>query len=133
MVRFELTPKMMMYGTKLNGKIKRRAGGKIYVEIFNAFKMNTNDTYDIAFETNRIVYQLQHNALDYVKKHKLFSILIDSPIYQHQQLNEWSLTPKSAVAISNLHELNDEQVQAINCIIAGNNRPHPYLLYGPPG
>lgn len=38
--------------------------------------------FKVSFNINRIVYQLQHNALMWIKEHGLFSILIDNPRYE---------------------------------------------------
>lgn len=120
-----------MDGISLNGKIKRRESGKIYVEIFNANKWDSQEQYDIAFEINRIVYQLQHNALEFIQKHRLFDILINNPSYQYQR--EECMLNLSACRISTPIGLNSEQTKAVDSIISGDNFPLPYLLYGPPG
>lgn len=122
-------------GTQLNGKIKQRKGEKIIVEIFNAYKYDHFTTYDLTFETNRIVYQLQHSALEFIEKHEIFNILINHPDYYRQIEDRWPSRSTSVFANSNANQndLNDEQMQAIDCIVEGNNYPLPYLLYGPPG
>lgn len=122
-----------MGGPRLNGKVLRREGGKIFVEIFNANKWLSSENYDITFETNRGVYQLQHNALNFIKLHRLFDILINHRNY-HSQKDDFSpCLSNSLFGVSNSNEFNQEQIQAINCIVEGAYHPMPYLLYGPPG
>lgn len=58
---------------------------KIVIEILDHFEFvlenYRNDLYDILFELNRMPYQLQHYALDFVKKQNLFDILIENDQY----------------------------------------------------
>lgn len=64
----------------------------IYIEITEgitellSWNMNEFQLFDIIFYKNRTTFQLQHNALNYVKQHRLFSILINNPKYaiEHQ-------------------------------------------------
>lgn len=85
--------------------------------------------YDIHFKLNQIVYESQHNAIDFIGKHKLFNILINNPNY-HKQI---PTTSNLVLNYSRNDGLNSEQIQAVDCIIQGSNYPLPYLLYGPPG
>lgn len=121
-----------MSAEKFNGKILRRESEKIYVNIYQGWKCNDVDTYSISFEVNRTGFQLQHNALNFIKKHALFSILINSPLYYCPNSTQ-TLNNNINRTISNQNELNNEQMQAIECIVNGKYNPHPYLLYGPPG
>lgn len=116
---------------KFNGKIKSRESERINVEIYPGWKFDTTDTYSIEFEINRTGFQLQHNALNFIKKHALFKILINNPLYHYQ--NSISPTIRNNPTISKQNGLNDEQTQAIECIVNGEYNPLPYLLYGPPG
>lgn len=118
-------------GTKFNGKITSRESEKINVDIYPGWDCQTLDTYSITFEINRTGFQLQHHALNFIKKHELFNILINSPLYYYQYSNRplVSVNPTD----SNQNGLNDEQMQAIECIVDGKYNPQPYLLYGPPG
>lgn len=118
-----------MGGAQLNGKITKRESNKIFVDIYPAKDWWSNETYDILFEINRTVYQLQHNALNFIKKHHLFEILINNPMYQQQYLPSLSYH----MMPSNGDELNSEQLLAVDCMINGKYNPVPYLLYGPPG
>lgn len=112
-----------------NGKIKRRESEKIYVDIYPGWKCDTTERYSINFELNRTGFQLQHNALKFVKEHRLFNILINNPLYHSQR----SILPSIDHSILNETGLNDEQNRAIDCILSGRYNPVPYLLYGPPG
>lgn len=116
-------------GKKLKGEIEFREDEKIYVDIYNADKSIATTNYYIVFEKDRAVYQLQHDALDIIEKHKLFNILINNPIYYGQKENCSPCVSPSEFD----NELNIEQIQAINSIIKGEYHPVPYLLYGPPG
>lgn len=92
---FELVPKYFPKKKKKRGRKKDHIRGqvrrfkqndeKIIIEIVDNFdfvlRKYRNDLYDILFELNRMPYQLQHNALDFVKKHKLFDILIKNDLY----------------------------------------------------
>lgn len=118
-----------MDGVELNGKITKRESGKIFVDIYPAKIWRSNETYNILFEINRIVYQLQHNALHFIEKHDLFKILIDNPMYKVQYSPSLSYDMMTSVE----DELNSEQSLAINCMVNGKYNPVPYLLYGPPG
>lgn len=134
MIRLTLTP--IDGEISLNGKIKRRESGKIYVEIFNANRWNSiiaMERYNIVFEINRIVYQLQHNALDFIKRYRLFDILINNPSYHYQEEENRLNCSRSVCRNSTLNDLNSEQIRAVDNIVTGDNFPLPYLLYGPPG
>ncbi|XP_055301201.1 putative helicase mov-10-B.1 isoform X2 [Sitodiplosis mosellana] len=130
--RFKLISK---YGREeWDGKINRKESNKIYVHLFTSPKQmpSTNELYDISFKLNQTVYQLQHNAIDYITKHGLFDILINNPMY-HTQERSIRSSSDSALTNCNNDELNIEQRQAVNCIVEGKHHPIPYLLYGPPG
>lgn len=82
--------------------------------------------YDITFETIRLTFQLQHEALKYMKQHGLFEILINNPEYkvfrnEHQGCNSVEKT-----------HLNHEQNLAVNSILSLKDSV-PFLLFGPPG
>lgn len=77
-------------------------------------------------------YQLQHNALSFIEKHRLFPILINNPAYNSQRLCS-ALPPRNLQFMENQNQLNAEQIQAIESIENGKYHPFPYLLYGPPG
>ncbi|XP_031626698.1 putative helicase mov-10-B.2 isoform X2 [Contarinia nasturtii] len=90
--------------------------------------------FDISFHMNRTIFQLQHNALEWIEDHQLFSLLIKNPTYDvkqrvtsHHYLETYKF---SGLLASNL---NDEQkIAAIN-IVKAQNAPMPYLLFGPAG
>lgn len=123
----------MSSAQQLDGKITRREFGKIFVNLFptRGWRFD-DDVYDVFFKVNRMIYQLQHNALNFVKKHRLFSILINNPSYHSQSL--YSLDQSDDFELpTNPNELNKEQMRAVKCIVDGEYNPVPYLIYGPPG
>lgn len=60
----------------------------IFIKIIDGFEdllsccKKDEQLFNINFHINRITYQLQHNALKWVKKHELFPILINNPRYK---------------------------------------------------
>lgn len=82
--------------------------------------------FDIEFHTNRLTFQLQHEALKYVKEHGLFQLLINNPEYKifQTKCKEYSYVQKE--------NLNEEQNLAVNKIISLDDKI-PFLLFGPPG
>lgn len=48
------------------------------------FSWSSHTFYNISFTINRIVYQLQHNALKWFKEHKLFTILIHNSRFEQK-------------------------------------------------
>lgn len=119
---------------KFNGKIIRRESETIYVNIYPGRECSSIDIYSIVFEINRMGFQLQHNALNFIKQHALFGIFINNPLYHAQNVISPSTNIQNiSSSISNSNELNDEQFQAIENIVNGNYSPVPFLLYGPPG
>lgn len=66
-----------------SGQIKRCEKDFIYLEIieedFVLLSSNVDkQLFDISSHINRVGYQLQHRALDYLGKHNLHSILINN-------------------------------------------------------
>lgn len=77
------------------GQIKRKSADKIFVEMsdecFSQFgDVAKNHSFDIKFCLNRLPYQLQHLALDYLNDQHLFDVLINNPKYDEtgQSRNE---------------------------------------------
>lgn len=89
--------------------------------------------YDINFHINRLPYQLQHNALQWVNHHKLFDVLINNPLMNlnHDSYQNSSKNYKFTCDIA--EKLNESQKKAVHNIIHSRNRPIPFLLFGPPG
>lgn len=92
------------------GQIRYMLGEHMYIDLdiekstidrFKAmFKENClNDNYDIMFHSNRTTFLYQHNALEWMKRHHLFSCLIDDKLYRN--FRESSLN----VAIKNTRTL----------------------------
>lgn len=85
--RFVLKPKYSKPKLEIWGQVLRVRESKIYIEIFpetfgavrNGHK---NELYDINFKVNRMPFQLQHFALEFIKEEQLFTRLIDNSYYQ---------------------------------------------------
>lgn len=88
--------------------------------------------YDISFSTNRVTYQLQHEALKYMRHHRLFDLLINNPEYKNYSVGH----EKTSVNIDDnkraTRTLNEEQNLAVHNILMMSD-PMPFLLFGPPG
>lgn len=68
------------------GQVYRVREKKIYIEIFQQSikqirKANKNEVYDICFILNRMPYQLQHYALNFIEKEDLFTKMINNSYY----------------------------------------------------
>lgn len=106
----------------------------------NLEKNFSTQVYDISFHSNRSTYQLQHNALQLMKNHKLFSKIIRHPLYESRSKPECDKSDKN-FHCARTRSLNDEQQTAVFNIInrlvnkknAEKNGSVPYLLFGPPG
>lgn len=89
------------------------------------------EVFDIQFRLNPTVYQLQHNALDWVDRHNLVDTLIENVKYNRQHhlfpTNEYIFETASSA------NLNEEQKTAARNIVLSASFPLPYLLFGPPG
>lgn len=78
--------------TELWGEIDRINNGAIYINIFPKSVKAVQDSYKkvvytIHFVLNRVPYQLQHLALDFIKEHNLFGQLINNPRYFNAEKN----------------------------------------------
>lgn len=70
----------------ITGQILRLSGKEVIIEIFQktfhvVLKSHRHESYDIFFTMNRLPYQLQHNALDFIKNENLFTRLINNSYY----------------------------------------------------
>lgn len=110
----------------------------MFVKITEGFEeiLSLNDNehqyFSINFFTNRMVYQLLLNALDWMKKHKLHSVLINN--HRYDEIDYSIHTPidlKLCCPYSDT--LNEEQRLAVLHILRGKNHELPILLHGPPG
>lgn len=86
--------------------------------------------YDITFESSRLSFQLQHEALKYVKEHRLFQILIKNP--EFKMCSKTFAVGQESKRVSNISTLNKEQNLAVNNILVLGDSI-PFLLFGPPG
>lgn len=101
---------------------------KIHTGFEELSSIYKNKSVDISFCINRMPFQLQHQALQWLRDHKLFEILFKNArslprphnIHNHPRYKHDGI-------------LNTEQAHAVENIVKAENRPLPYLLFGPPG
>lgn len=88
--------------------------------------------FNINFIKNRLVYQVLLNALEWIKRHGLHSVLINNTKYDQV---DYSITRENEQKFSCAYSetLNDEQKCAVQHIVWGKNHTIPILLHGPPG
>lgn len=98
---FVLKPKSSkdVHAKYIYGQVYRVREKKIHIEIFpQSIKLvrssNKNAFYDICFILNRVPYQMQHNALDFIEKEQLFTKLINNSYYKCKASK---LTPANGV------------------------------------
>lgn len=112
----------------------RISGGN---DVLQIIKENySNAVFDISFHSNRSTFQLQHNALNWMEKHELFSLIIKNPLYDITAEKTFNYEPGCGNKIfhcAQTRELNYEQKIAMFNIVNKNNSVTPYLLFGPPG
>lgn len=68
------------------GSIKGKDDEKIYIEMYEqscvSFREKyKNQQFDIFFRFNRLSFRMQHFALDCLREHRLYNILINNPAY----------------------------------------------------
>lgn len=84
----------------ISGLIKGSNKDFIFVEVDEGFNYLLNNcakqTYDISFHINRMPFRLQHNALEWMKKHSLFHILINNPTYDISKHDDSKSTPEQS-------------------------------------
>lgn len=104
---FVLKPKssINVQAKYIYGQVQRVRDKKIYLEIFQQSikqvrNANKNEVYDICFILNRLPYQLQHYALDFIEKEELFTKLINNSYYKCKSAK---LTPANRVPMQNKH------------------------------
>lgn len=90
---FVLKPKFkrLSHDKEIWGQVLRVREKKVYIEIFQQSiklvrKSWMNEYYDISFKLNRVPYQLQHFALDFMKKEQLFSRLMNNCAYNSNNI-----------------------------------------------
>lgn len=121
-----------------NGQVIFKEDNKMFVELERMETINgwnPDELYDIVFRYDRKYYLMQHQALDFIQRHKLFDLLINNPKYHstttvEEPTDEQNYDPPDE--LENFY-LNEEQKDAIANIIQGDYFPLPYLLYGPAG
>lgn len=87
------------------GQCYRVREKKIYIEIFQQSikmirKAHKNELYDISFVLNRMPFQLQHYALDFVENEQLFNKLINNSYYKCKSMQ---LTQANGVPTQRSH------------------------------
>eukprot|EP00794_Sanderia_malayensis_P006229 gene6229-6945_t len=121
--------------TKYEAFIHEIEGDQIRVKFGKSFNHIEGMKYNVRFAFNRFQMKVQHRALDIVKN----LIKTDQFPAMHLSLNERYPPLLSAVEVSKIRvrdrniENNPEQLQAVKNIVAGTSRPHPYIIFGPPG
>lgn len=102
-------------------------------------------SFDIYFQLNIMTFQLQHNALNWMRLHKLFDLLVNNPEYNSLSAMSNYSELRSNIRLETLQtqssyfrgelgsKLNQEQKSAAINIVEAKNSPLPYLLFGPAG
>lgn len=114
----------------LDGEIILKKKNKIVVELSG--DPADDQLYDIVFHQNRSFFLMQHFALDFIKNHKLFELLINNPLYSVNSAEATNMN-KGCEKMETFDGLNEEQSEAVRNIVSGDYYPCPFLLYGPPG
>jgi putative helicase MOV10L1 len=96
-----------------------------------------HEDYDIQFTFNRTPLRRCHQAVEFAKSinnHVLFpGKIIPKPAVASVQLKGGSRTGKSTRCGFFNCSLNGRQREAVQRMVAGQCRPAPYILFGPPG
>ncbi|XP_055301141.1 putative helicase mov-10-B.1 isoform X2 [Sitodiplosis mosellana] len=124
------------------GQVLRVKNSKIYIEIFpetfNKVQHSYDgQLYDIIFTVNRMPFQLQHFALEFIEKEHLFTRLIHNFQYKKDDLAPLNGEQSAEKPIleregTMLSQLNAEQQSAVENIICKTDKL-PFILFGPPG
>lgn len=84
---FTVIPIASHLNITISGQISKVDSQYIYLKVVDGFsdllycQKNDGQHFNVFFNINRTVYQLQHNALKWFEKHNLFSLLIENPRY----------------------------------------------------
>lgn len=116
-----------------DGQIIFKEDNKIFVDLSTTTNWHKDRSYDIVFRHNRTFYLLQHQALDFVRIHKVFNLLINNPNYYRIPEFNGTMSDQSNDSPTTRLDLNEEQKSALVNIVRGGYYPLPYLLYGPAG
>lgn len=121
------------------GFIHRIKKNRLLIKFSDNFHQRYNgEDYRIYFKFTRSQFIKQHNAIETVNEPK---ILFPSQVYECTEQLDVSLSPRDEL-ISNYRgrvlpwynpHLNTIQKKAIECILRGESRPMPYIIFGPPG
>lgn len=122
-----------------DGKIVGCRRDLIFVQITQSFENilccygKEDQFFTINFFTNRIVYKVLLNTLEWIKKHKLHAVLINNQLYDQVDYSNPKANEQNEFNCPCSENLNKEQKSAVQQIVWGQNLGIPYLLHGPPG
>lgn len=76
----------------LGGQVKGCNKEFIFIEITEKehsdyLRANLHQFYDIIFHVNRVPFQLQHYALEWIESHRLFNVLLNNPKFEIVDFN----------------------------------------------
>lgn len=80
----------------ISGQIKFIKDGKVIVKIDDdcvsqAIRTPPTTLHKIIFQLNSLPFQVQHNAIDFMHRHQLFSELINNSVYNNTSFRRQSL------------------------------------------
>lgn len=135
------TVKQLISGQNVGaGQVVGCRGDSVYIQITQGFEelsdffSEENQRFTLNFFTNRSVYKVLLNTLEWFKKHKLHTVLVNNELYDqvdYQLPIERNEQKNFKCSISEV--LNEEQKSAVQQIVWGENDKVPILLHGPPG
>lgn len=118
----------------MKGVIRRTNTNNIRIKIVkNGLSVRENDNYRINFEINTTPFDAQQMALNYVREHKLFPLLIESRTFDEMNTNDHAFIKFNRDDETIDSNLNEEQRTAVEYITKKRESLPPYVLYGPPG
>lgn len=84
------------------GAIKGKDEEKIYIELYEQsflsfHKVFKNQPFDIFFRFNRLSFRMQHYALDFLRNHNLFNLLINNPAFDVEKWNNANSVDKGVI------------------------------------
>lgn len=122
------------------GRIVGCRGNTIHIQITQGFEeilecyKGEDQLFTLNFFTNRLVYKVLLNTLEWIKKHRLHAVLVNNQLYDqadYQIPDKRNEQNNFKCSISEV--LNEEQKSAVQQIVWGENDKVPILLHGPPG
>lgn len=108
----------------------------IFVRITQNFeeilRCEKDQEFTINFFTNRSAYKILLNAIQWMKAHRLYPVLIKNERYDKIE-HSISKVSEQSFCCPFSATLNDEQATAVKHIVWGQNHGIPMILHGPPG